>query len=116
MRGEGGGGCGVSANENSCAHGVQINFGDLTPYLTYGICPLNWSVRTTHLYVMADKMKRVDVHATPTPTWADFTLMMESTSGSGHCHPVYSVAVYTVKKTGKFQIWNKSGATKVPPI
>jgi hypothetical protein len=34
-----GGGCGVSANENSCAHHVtwsQINFGDLTPYLTYG--------------------------------------------------------------------------------
>jgi hypothetical protein len=25
----GGGGCGVSANENSCAHGAQINFGDL---------------------------------------------------------------------------------------
>jgi hypothetical protein len=27
---------GVSANEYSCAHGAQINFGDLTPYLTYG--------------------------------------------------------------------------------
>ncbi len=26
-------GCGVSANEYSCAHGDQINFGDLTPYL-----------------------------------------------------------------------------------
>jgi hypothetical protein len=25
----------VSANEYSCAHGAQINFGDLTPYLTY---------------------------------------------------------------------------------
>jgi len=31
----GGGGCGVSANANSCAHGAQMNFGDLTPYLTY---------------------------------------------------------------------------------
>ncbi len=32
----GGGGCGVSANEYSYEpHGVQINFGDLTPYLTY---------------------------------------------------------------------------------
>jgi hypothetical protein len=30
-----GGGCGVSANEYSCAHGAQINFVDLTPYLTY---------------------------------------------------------------------------------
>jgi hypothetical protein len=37
MTGEGeGGGCGVSANDYSCAQlGAQINFGDLTPYLTY---------------------------------------------------------------------------------
>jgi hypothetical protein len=28
-------GCRVSANEYSCAHGVQINFEDPTPYLTY---------------------------------------------------------------------------------
>jgi hypothetical protein len=27
--------CGVSANEYSGTHGAQINFGDLTPYLTY---------------------------------------------------------------------------------
>ncbi len=32
----GGEDCGASANEYSCAHGAQINFGDLTPYLTYG--------------------------------------------------------------------------------
>ncbi len=25
------GGCGVSSNEHSCAHGAQINFGDLPP-------------------------------------------------------------------------------------
>ncbi len=25
-----------SANEHSCAYGAQINFGDLSPYLTYG--------------------------------------------------------------------------------
>ncbi len=30
----GGGDCGVSAYEYSCAHGAQISFGDLTP-LTY---------------------------------------------------------------------------------
>ncbi len=30
----GGEGLRVSANEYSCAHGAQINFGDLTPYLT----------------------------------------------------------------------------------
>jgi hypothetical protein len=29
-----GGSCGVSTNEYSCAHGSQINFGDLTPYLS----------------------------------------------------------------------------------
>jgi hypothetical protein len=34
----GGYGCGVSANEYRCAHGAQINFGDLTPYLTYNTC------------------------------------------------------------------------------
>ncbi len=27
----GGGSCGVSANKYSCAHGAQINFGELTP-------------------------------------------------------------------------------------
>jgi hypothetical protein len=36
MRGEGGSG-GVSANEYNCAHGAQINFVDLTPYLTNGV-------------------------------------------------------------------------------
>ncbi len=38
MRGRG---CGVSANEYSCAHGVQINFGDLTLYLTYAFNTLD---------------------------------------------------------------------------
>ncbi len=35
----GGGGVAGSqlmSNENSCAHGAQTNFGDLTPYLTFG--------------------------------------------------------------------------------
>jgi hypothetical protein len=35
MRGDGG--CGVSDNEYSCAHGAQVNFGDLTPYLTFDL-------------------------------------------------------------------------------
>ncbi len=40
MRGKGGGGgSGVSANEYSCAHGAQINFGYLTPYLFNGVGP-----------------------------------------------------------------------------
>jgi hypothetical protein len=38
------GGCGVSANEYSCAHLAQINFGDLTLYLTYDLSPtLNYA-------------------------------------------------------------------------
>jgi hypothetical protein len=35
----GGGRGGVSANGYSCAHGDQINFGDLTQYLTYDFNP-----------------------------------------------------------------------------
>jgi hypothetical protein len=35
--GGGGGGCGGTANEYSCAHGAQINFGDPTTYLTYSM-------------------------------------------------------------------------------
>jgi hypothetical protein len=31
----GGGVRGLSQREYSCVHGAQINFGDLTPYLTY---------------------------------------------------------------------------------
>jgi hypothetical protein len=34
-RGGGGAGCGVSANKYSCAHGAQINFEDLPPYLIH---------------------------------------------------------------------------------
>jgi hypothetical protein len=33
--------CGVSAKEYCCTHGVQINFGDLTLYLTYAFNPLD---------------------------------------------------------------------------
>ncbi len=45
MRVVGGGRCGVSTNEYSCAHRVQINFGDLTPYLTYVVRPLLCTAR-----------------------------------------------------------------------
>jgi hypothetical protein len=31
----GGGSCGFLANEYSCAYRAQVNFGDLTTYLTY---------------------------------------------------------------------------------
>jgi hypothetical protein len=34
--GKGVGIAGVAANKYSCAHGAQINFKDLTPFLSYG--------------------------------------------------------------------------------
>ncbi len=34
----GGENCEVPANEYSCTHGAQINFGNLTQYLTYAVC------------------------------------------------------------------------------
>jgi hypothetical protein len=37
MRGGGGGLRGSQAKGTVCAHGAQINFGDPSPYLTYGI-------------------------------------------------------------------------------
>ncbi len=37
----GGGGGRVAGNEDTCAHGAQINFGDLTPYLTYDLIPIS---------------------------------------------------------------------------
>ncbi len=40
---KGSGGYGVSATEYSCAHGAQINFGNLTPYLIYG-----WDTRISN--------------------------------------------------------------------
>ncbi len=50
--------CGVSANEYSCTHGAQINFRDLTPYLTYKLWRSNsifnlWSYlsESLHTYI-----------------------------------------------------------------
>ncbi len=42
------GSCRASDDEYSCAHGAQINFGDLTPYLTSGLrVTKKWNVRMT---------------------------------------------------------------------
>jgi hypothetical protein len=53
----GGGGCGASANEYSCAHGAQINFGDLTPNLYIYFCGLArvcWSLLCLCLVFLRD--------------------------------------------------------------
>jgi hypothetical protein len=46
---------GSSANEYSCAYGAQINFGDLTPYLTYNtsVPLIDWCI------VYTDKKKKI---------------------------------------------------------
>ncbi len=41
--------CGVSSNDYLCAHGTQINFGDLTSYSTYGIDKLYKNPEMRHL-------------------------------------------------------------------
>jgi hypothetical protein len=46
----GGGSCGVSDNEYSCAHGAQINFRDLTPYLAY-VAKATYKILLLHLKV-----------------------------------------------------------------
>ncbi len=53
------------------------------------MCPLCWS--TTTLYVMLDI-----VHPSPSPAWANFPVMMESTPESGHCHSVFVLCVRTL--------------------
>jgi hypothetical protein len=44
---------------------------------------------TTALYVMLDTVKKgVWAHPQPSPGWANFSIMMDCTPGSGHCHSV----------------------------
>jgi hypothetical protein len=50
----GGGGCGASANEYSCANGAQINFEDLTPYLTYAFSVI--TIYVSVVYMAQDLM------------------------------------------------------------
>jgi len=62
----GGGCCGVLSDEYSCAHEAQINFGDLTPYLTYSgnnllFCPVVPCLLTYRVqYVTATTLLRVE--------------------------------------------------------
>jgi hypothetical protein len=46
------GSCGVSAHEYSCAHGAQINFGDLTPYLTYGVTAVADAIKNINSIIL----------------------------------------------------------------
>jgi hypothetical protein len=46
---------------------------------------------TTTLLVMVDRMKGGGRAPPPSPCWADFTIMMECTTESGHCRSAYSL-------------------------
>ncbi len=48
----GGEGHSVSANEYSCAHGAQINLGDITPYLTHRV-----NKQIVHLFLFFSKFQ-----------------------------------------------------------
>jgi hypothetical protein len=43
---------------------------------------------TTTLYVMVDTVKGGGSTPQPSPDWANFSIMMECTPESGHCHSV----------------------------
>jgi hypothetical protein len=79
-KGGGEGGCGVSGNENSCAphvtwHGDQINFADLTPYLTYTVKRVDEVVRHPHL-VTQDQFTQVSKKVSDIPE-ENFTINIE---------------------------------------
>jgi hypothetical protein len=52
----------ASANENSCTHGAQINFGDLTPYLTYAPHPRAGSNVICPCYLRPDRPDSPNMH------------------------------------------------------
>jgi hypothetical protein len=61
----GGGDCEVSANEYSCAQGAQINFGDLTPYLTCGSLLLLYTDQHNLRIATVAFLKNVDTGLIP---------------------------------------------------
>jgi hypothetical protein len=64
------GACGVSANVYSCAHGAQITFGDLTPYLTYGwLVPVDLLLTLVYTQRKLKLAQLSNIHnCTPSPT------------------------------------------------
>ncbi len=55
------------------------------------------SALSTTLYVMVDRVKGGGRAPQPTPGWADFTIMRESTPETGHCHSVCTLWFYRTK-------------------
>jgi hypothetical protein len=76
--GGGGEGYGVSVNEHSCAHGAQIIFGDLTPYLTYGPSLLLSTVIYTNIIHSLSGECKAGRSSSPGPTPATHSIAVQS--------------------------------------
>jgi hypothetical protein len=53
-----------------------------------GVSALSAGVYTTTKLVMVDRVKGGGREPTPSPGWAEFTIMMECTPESGHCQSI----------------------------
>jgi hypothetical protein len=58
-------GNGVSANEDSCTHGAQINFGVLTPYLMSTIEVIDVAERLLYLLILIHTIFRCGLRLAP---------------------------------------------------
>ncbi len=107
-------GCGVSANEYSWVHGAQINFGNLTPYLTYGYITFpatRFAYTSGSFRIIADRVHRIPYTECPAfssrPNWLP-----------PPPHPQASVAPHLVPGGGGGQFWRRdrhSGTSSIVP-
>jgi hypothetical protein len=59
--GWGDGVAGFSVYEYSCAHGAQINFGDLTPYLIYSQVGLELPISSSLKYIFDKSVQYIHI-------------------------------------------------------
>ncbi len=69
---------------------------------------LSYWAYTTTLLVMVEGGG--GVYPTTSPGWADFTIMMECTQVSGHCHSMYSIGVIYSTRWGTGGFFLKTSA------
>ncbi len=86
--GKTGGGCGASDNECSCTHGDQINFGDLTPYLTYAPHPASLIYNVNKIPVATYQSSRQQVAPAVRIHWS----MFSSAGSSPYTSPPYETS------------------------
>ncbi len=94
--GSGGGGSfgvSLSANEYSYAHDAQINFGDLTPYLTYGVIvcdiygPLliNYNLVSSLKYFLVEEDREEDIFSIPQNCLSYVDFQLTCSKGTERC-------------------------------